>query len=167
IFPCKALIITDATQELLIGTNWLAKFRTNIDLATNTLTIEGRNNLLQLLITCTKIIPQIQERQYESRCFNIYNTKECILEPRETKLIAVKKNNIINNMPYNSIYYIKSDDKKDFVLPNGIADSNSDIENIIVTNIQKHQIKIQKNEIVGNVEILENGIICETKKYKY
>ncbi|KAM0680139.1 hypothetical protein COBT_004166 [Conglomerata obtusa] len=89
IFPCKALIITDATQELLIGTNWLAKFRTNIDLATNTLTIEGRNNLLRLSITCTKIIPKIQEMQYESRCFNTYNTKECILEPRETKLITI------------------------------------------------------------------------------
>lgn len=157
-YYCEAVVLDDPAHELLLGTNWLGKFRVTIDLNNKTMKIPREHEYDILILNCLKI-QNLNLKAYKEPLKQIqYKTiKIEQLEPFETKRIDVKLiKREDRELQENSILYIKGTVNKNIIIPHGILDQNESIGSIFIHNNTPLIQKIAKNYTVTRCEVIKN-----------
>ncbi|KAM0673686.1 hypothetical protein GVAV_002774 [Gurleya vavrai] len=155
VFPIDALVLKDAAQDLLIGSDWLLKYKTIINLESGIISVPIEDKIyIQSRIQGVDYTKDHIKNYYNyPNSINIKASEKIVLKPYEMK----KSEN--DKLPYNCLLYVDNKNEENYLVGKGIYDIAHPPTYILAANYTQEEKIIQKNENVANAKIIKNNEI--------
>ncbi|KAM0685600.1 hypothetical protein COBT_003188 [Conglomerata obtusa] len=156
IFPCQAIILQNAAQPLLVGTNWLAHYKTNLDFSKNILSIPFDNDCIETPFSSLQIRNTgIKQFNNTSKTLKIFSAYKQILNPKSIQPIEfyIDKNKS-EKIPTETIFYIDGACNKNYLIGSGITNCNNLPGKLYLFNTTSESKIIEKNEVITNAVLM-------------
>lgn len=164
-YPTDLIILEGAAQPILLGTNWLKKYKVKLCYDRNMMSIRHKGENRSYPISCVKIgsyYSQLSEGKLDPMI--LHSAKTQIVEGYQCKFIDIKRIKEGTKIPTNSVLYITGNREEErFMTCNGVTDSTTNLDRIMVINPNKREFKMEKNQKVGKIEILKESSISKNR----
>ena len=157
-FPCKAIVLDESAHELLIGTNWLDKYRANIDFNSSTITLMNDYTNKLKFFCSKKPRKSLYKKLNDKEKIPLYSKFHRIIPSRAICSIDIKP---LSNYAVDSgvKIMIYGDKNTPGNIANGVYDSSSELKPLIISNINSEPLIIQKGQKVTYAQTCKNCTI--------
>lgn len=152
IYKCAAVVLKNASQKLLLGTDFLSKHGVKIDLEKNELTINMLNYTNRLPIKCfeTENLP-IRTFNSKKNYYTLYAKKNTEIPPGATIPLQIDGANLQSKFTCNNLLKIENNDNSTTQTIQGVTDLNNFDHSILVSNTDNVSKIIKKGQKVGTI----------------
>ncbi|KAM0686264.1 RNA-binding protein with serine-rich domain 1 [Conglomerata obtusa] len=164
IYTCEAIVLEDTAQDLLLGTNFLAKYHCIIDFKKPCVKILRKDDLYDILaVSATKL--QLQNMRTwntkKNKRFKCYAAERTKVKMQEYKKIEILFDEELNkNMDHKDVGLVNGTNTEKQVL-RGAFDLSNPMNSVFIANTSNRDLIIEKGEIIGDIEILRSSSITQ------
>lgn len=161
LYPCEAIVMQDVTRDILIGTNWLGRYRAGIDLNSELLVIPGPSAEDDncIAIQCKKIrykpLKEFWEANDRIKCYA--GEKHNLSALSGTMVSLCFRDQPIYALPPGCVLEARSLRNKGVVVCSGVSDACNPPEYMMVSNIEAEPKVIEQGELIGELKIHEDA----------
>lgn len=161
-FESELIVLDNAAHEILLGTDFLGKYRAIVNCDNTTLVLKNRDDKDTITKIQFKTILPTAIKTYKQKLkdIDIYANEKIELKPFETKKAAtIYKRDC--DIPENSILLSGSAKNESLILANGIYDIKMQ-NHVLMANMTANTKYIEKGEKIGKFEIVQDAKLYET-----
>lgn len=161
-YECEAIVLAQASHDLLLGMNWMVKNKVKIDMEKQVIEIPDEKSKNLILFECKRYKDtNIRPYEIKTNLHTCYANEKTIIPPRTTKILNVKLGDTNKLIPTNSLIYVHETQKHDLKIIPGTTDINNNLDKIMVINTGLDNIIVEKGQKVTHVSTITNGKITD------
>lgn len=161
-YQADATVIKNASQDLLLGIDWLHKNKIIINMETQEITIPHDNYNNNIRFQCKKYINNtVRQYKITKEILTCYSTNTIKLKPGKTETIDIYHKSENNTISSNGIVYVHDYEKNELHITPGATNNLNTFNNILITNKTNDKIIIEKGQKIALASIIKKAKIAD------